>query len=171
MFGFRSTVTLVDEKTAAGCRGVICKKRLRLEASLLPPACLPAPPRPIPLPLGSSSLPLPRFLLCLCLFLALSDLATSPSLPPPSLPLGLVPSSPSASSPHPRFIRSAPLPLPRSLASLGPLQRSLLTRSLSVCLCLSPPSTLLLVLLRRNPFAGGGQGGPAARPGGENLDE
>lgn len=162
MFGFRSTVTLVDEKAAAGCRGVICKKRLRLEASLLPPACLPRPAR---------SLCLSARALSPCL--ASSSAFASSSLYPISLHLRFLRLCLSASS-HPvpllrLLIRSAPLP--RSLASLGPLQRSLLTRSLSVCLCLSPPSTLLLVLLRRNPFAGGGQGGPAARPGGENLDE
>lgn len=137
MFGFRSTVTLVDEKAAAGCRGVICKKRLRLEASLLPPACLPRPARSLCLSaralspcLASSSafassslypisLHLLRFLLRLCL--------SASSHPVPLLRLLTLASSDQllclAASPHSALCNGLSSPDPSPSASASRLPR------------------------------------------------
>lgn len=139
MFGFRSTVTLVDEKAAAGCRGVICKKRLRLEGSLLPPACLPLPrparslclsARALSPCLASSSafassslypisLHLLRFLLRLCL--------SASSHPVPLLRLLTLASSDQllclAASPHSTLCNGLSSPDPSPSASASRLPR------------------------------------------------
>lgn len=145
MFGFRSTVTLVDEKAAAGCQGVICKKRLRLEGSLLPPACLPLP-RPAPpdpsasrlelSPLASLPplpLPLPRFIRSR--YISFASSSVSASRPRPIQSLCFVSSSSphpiSSSASQPRLTRPSatvsphpiPLRLPLPLASLDPPAR------------------------------------------------